>query len=403
MWIIYHERIGDTEYEIIEQKLDVFSEVALWAKNPRLQPYVGTGTQFAGDTDLEKFLQQTNGYDTLLKSIADLGQMEAIYCWKGEGMDRYLTLEGATRVTILRDLARKHKNQPSAGRYNFVRAKILPAHFDEVARVILLARIHVRGSGVRSWGRYIEAKFVFDHTETGQPGSMSVSDLAKHMGKSVSWVSRLRDAYKFARSFVEHIDNDQADTMAARHFSTLEEISKSTGFGPKVRDYDNPAAESLRAEVFDMVQKDVFKEYRDARFMRQFHDDPEKWAQLQQGGKHVAHKLATEISAGNTSLKAKIEGLEQQIARALEREPDAIDESDIEHLRKALELAESRIHVDVRPFQVALVNFTRALENASLEDVRVITRAQFDELQVGRGDLAERAQKHNKAWGAKDG
>lgn len=401
---IFHEKIGDTEYEVTEARLDVFNDVALWNKNPRLLPYI-TGAESFSETELEAHLRETSGYAPLAKSIADLGQMEPIYVWRGSDHDRYLVLEGATRVAILRDLARKKKNAPEGAKYQRVKAKVLPAHFDEAARVILLARIHVRGTGVRSWGRYVEAKFVYENTyQDNGSGLMSVTELAKYMEKSVSWVSRLREAYRFARNFVEHLDSPEADALAAEHFSTLEEISKSTGFGPKVRNYGDPASDALRAEVFEMVRRDVFKEYRDARFMKEFYEDPDKWLQLKTGEKHVANRLANDISANGSSLRAKIGTLEGQISRALDREKDALDESDIENLRKALEFAESRVvHIGVSPCQIAFRNFQLALENATLADVRAITPEQFAELTAGLDDFRERAAKHNKSWAVKNG
>ena len=76
-------------------------------------------------------------------------------------------------------------------------------------RAILLARIHVRGSGVRSWGRYVEAKFIHD-VVVGRNGPplMNITQMAQFMEKSVSWVQRLRDAYAFAQAFTDHIDDD---------------------------------------------------------------------------------------------------------------------------------------------------------------------------------------------------
>src|SRR5207237_120428 len=128
-------------------------------------------------------------------------------------------------------------------------------------RAILLARIHVRGSGVRAWGRYIEAKFIYDNVVgvNGQPPVMLMKEMADYMGKSGSWVSRLKDAYEFAKKFIEYIDTDDAEQIAAKEFSTLEEISKASVIGTQLRDYDNSDYETLRADVFDMVRKGVFK------------------------------------------------------------------------------------------------------------------------------------------------
>jgi hypothetical protein len=274
---LFREKIGNQEYQLEERKLDVLDEVALWTGNPRLQEFIPTG-EFPTEEELEHHLQKARGYEGLARSIADIGQMEPVYAWRRDGNGKYLVFEGATRVTILRDLARKRKGQPDEMRFRRAVALILPEDFSEEQRVVLLARIHVRGSGVRAWGRYIEAKFIHD-TVVDTPGRkalMSISQLAEYMGKSVSWVSRLKDAYEFAKRFVEYIDDPkEGQRLAVKYFSTLEEIAKSTGFGARVRDYDNREADTLRSEVFEMVRNDVFKEYRDARFMKQFFDDPE--------------------------------------------------------------------------------------------------------------------------------
>src|SRR5262249_50799333 len=162
---------------------------------------------------------------------------------------------------------------------------------------------------------------------------MSVAELARHMGKSSSWVSRLKDAYEFANKFVEFVDSPDAKQKAAKYFSTLEEISKARLIGTKLKDYANPEHDELRADVFGMVRNDVFREYRDARFMKEFADDPEKWALLKTGEKDIANKLANQIRVGGTSLSAKIESLPGQIERALERDQNAINDDAVESLR----------------------------------------------------------------------
>ena len=202
---VFFEKIGDTEYEIEDAKLDVFNDIVLWDQNPRLIPYIST-SEIHSDEDLETKLKDTPGYTGLQRSIADIGQQEHVYVWKTEEMGKYRVLEGASRATILRELARRKEGQPDESKFRTVKAKILPPHFPLEHVIILLAKIHVRGAGVRSWGRYVEAKFIYDHTEPrdGAKALMSVGSLAQWLGKSVSWVSRLRDAYKFAREFVEH-------------------------------------------------------------------------------------------------------------------------------------------------------------------------------------------------------
>lgn len=392
----FREKIGNREYELREEKLDVFDELTLWECNPRLLPLVnGIESEF----DLEDHLKQTGGYGALAKSIADIGQMEPIYVWKREDQPKYLTIEGATRVTIKRELARKNTGKPDETKHRIVTAKILPPDFSEEERIILLAKIHVRGTGVRQWGRYVEAKFIYDAVTSSGNGKpvMSMSDLARHMGKSVSWVSRLKDAYEFAKKFVEYIDSEDAQHLAVRHFSILEEISKSAGVGPKVRDYGNPEHDVARAEVFDMVKNGVFTEYRDARFMKQYHDDPEKWAQLKLGEPGIANKLANEIKAGSTSLTAKIEALPGQIERALDRDRDALDDTDVSTLRKAVAVAESYLNPGVEKFCLELNTFTKALESASLAEIKAVQREELERFEEALDDFRTRLEKH-KSW-----
>ena len=397
---VFIEKIGDTEYELLEATLDVFDDVTLWPDNPRLQPYVGETSGIATELELESFLQRTPGYAALYKSIADIGQMEPVYAWKRPEQQKYIIFEGATRVSIKRDLARKSENQPTNGKHRRLKAKILPAHFGHEERAILLARIHVRGSGVRSWGRYIEAKFVYDHT-TPKDGEkkplLSVKELADHMAKSISWVSRLRDAYEFARTFVDYVDADDGEKVARDEVSTLEEISKSASIGPKLREYQNPEYHSLRAEVFDMVRNGVFKEYRDARFMKQFHEDPEKWAALKTGEKGIASKLAAEIRAGSSSLKANFGKLEDQIKKSIQRDPDSLAEEDLDALRLATAALEAHVNPGVRPFLSDLVKFTRALTEASLADIKAVQRDEMKELDDALEDFRDRLAKH-KNW-----
>jgi len=392
---VFREKIGDREFELSEVRLNVFEDVVLWPKNPRLQPFIAEDGNIENEEQLEHHLTQSKGYAGLASSIRDLGQMEPIYVWRKDGTGKYLVLEGATRVAILRDLARRFQNRPEADRFKTVMAKVLPADFSELDRVILLARIHVRGTGVRSWERYTQAKFVWESV-TDRPGHraiMSMLQLADHMGKSVSWASRLRDAYEFSQKYIEYVDTDAAEKEALENFSTLEEISKSVGFGPKVRDYNDPEAEQLRAEVFDMVRNDVFKEYRDARFMQKFFDDGEKWAQLKTHEKHIANKLAMEVNAGSTSLKGRIEHLYGQVERALEKSGDAVGEDDLEELQRTVAFIESQLHQG-SAFRFRMKRFAKVLHNASLADVKQVSPDDLTEIETALADIRERLQKY---------
>ncbi len=394
------ERIGGKDWYLEEGDLDVFEEVALWNENPRLltDPSLPDGGVAASELELEQAIQRTRGYDNLRKSIEQIGQMEAIYVWRRDADTAFLVLEGATRVAILRELSRKREGGPDATRFRKVKAKILPPEFGEVERVILLARIHVRGTGVRAWGRYIEAKFIHDHV-TARGGKtipmMTVTDMARHMEKSVSWVQRLRDAYEFGRRFVEYVDTDDAEQVAAREFSVLEEISKAAVIGPRVRDYDNRDHDILRGEIFDMVKNEAFGEYRDARFMKEFYEDPERWALLKSGEKGIANRLAAEIKNNSSGIKAKISSLEQHIQRVVDRGDHGLGEEDVEALERAIAVIQHQLHPGVRPFRLALNSVTKALSEASLADVKALEQSQVSDLMEAVAYFNDLVRRHN--------
>jgi hypothetical protein len=379
---VHHERIGSQEWTLEEHLLDVEDDVVLWDENPRIVPMFDP-TSIRSEKQLELKLTETRGFDDLKQSIEKIGQLEPIYVWRHDEDDKFQVLEGATRVVILRDLARKHAGGPKEAKFTRVKAKVLPPEFGLTDRIILLARIHVRGSGVRTWGRYTEAKFVYDivMAKNGKKPLMSVKELGDYMGKSASWVSRLKDAYEFANRFIEHVDASDAVSLAQEEFSTLEEISKARTIGPWLKDYENSEHDKLRTEVFDMVRNKVFSEYRDARFMKEFYDDPEKWELLKSGKKDIASQLAKEVQVNATTVKAKIAQLESAVKRAIDAGDHGLDEADVAHLRRAMMHIQEQVHQGARPFHIALADMTGALSEASLADVKTLDLDRYEEFK----------------------
>lgn len=393
---IYSERIGDREWELREERLDVYEEVSLWSANPRLQVTVLPGV--ASEPDLELALQASKGYDNLRKSIEDLGQMEPIYVWRADDTSKFTVLEGATRVSILRELSRKNQGGPKEGKFRTVRAKILPPDFTEIERTILLARIHVRGSGVRDWGRYIEARFIHEAVTdmAGRKALMNVTEMAAHMGKSVSWVQRLRDAYQFAQAFIDTTDTEDAVQIAAAKFSVLEEISKATTIGAHLRDYKNAAYDDLRTDVFNMVRNEVFSEYRDARFLKQFHDDQDKWDALKTGEKGIASKLAKEVHSNTSSPKAKVGAIEGQVQRAIDRGEATFTDEDIDALERTINTIRTQLHPGVKPLRVQLKRAAQAMSEVSKADVQDLSEDEVKNLRESYEYFDEIVTKHWK-------
>lgn len=397
---VYVEKIGDREWELQEVELDIYEGVTLWSENPRLQTKMPPG-DIRSEEQLEVALQSTSGYDTLKKSIDDLGQMEPIYIQQLNGGEKALVLEGATRVTILRELDRRYTTGIKEGRFRRVKAKMLPADFGERERAVLLARIHVRGSGVRAWGRYVEAKFIHD-VVVGRNGPplMNITQMAQFMEKSVSWVQRLRDAFAFAQAYIDHVDDDgEAEKTAATKFSILEEISKARVIGSMLREYDNPNYDGLRGEVFEMVQNNAFKEYRDARFLKEFHDDPDKWEQLKSGEEFIASRLALEIKTNSSSVKAKIGALSQQVRRSLDRDEGDLGEDEVSQLYQAAAEIEAHVHPGVRPFRVQLRKFTEALAEASMADMKALDLGEVAEFKEALAYFDQLFDKHGPKVG----
>ena len=388
----FRERIGSQEYHLPEARLDIHDQVRLWTDNPRLLPYRAPG-QLEDEEELEDLLKDTGGYSTLRSSIRDLGQMEPIYVWRRNARQpKYLVIEGATRLTVLRELWTRSEGQADRDKYRYVTAKVLPEEFTDKERAILLAQIHVRGTGVRNWSRYVQAKFIFERVE-GDPPLLTLTEMASHMGKSTSWASRLRDAYRFAKQFVEWVDTPDGDKLATQQFSTLEEISKSTGFGPRVRATDEQG-EKLRGEVFDMVKHDVFKEYRDARYMAKYFEDPEKWSRLRSNEKHAAHELYNEIRAGQTGVKSRVRALYGQLERALHQKAATFDQEDVNSLQDCADLLAGHVAGGIGPFRIRLNQFITALFDAPLGEVVSITPGEYERLEKGLDDLKLRLDRH---------
>lgn len=395
----YLERIGSQEYHLLEARLDMHEDVRLWTDNPRLLPHLA-GRNPGDEDELAAMLKDTSGYSTLRNSIRDLGQLEPIYVWRANSRHpKYLVIEGATRVTALRELWTKHEGQADRDRFRFVIAKVLPEEFGNKERAILLAQKHVRGTGVRNWGRYVQAKFIHDQVE-GDPPVLTLTEMAGHMGKSTSWASRLRDAYRFAEQFVDWVDAPDGDKVALRQFSTLEEISKSTGFGPRVR-AQTEEGEQLRGEVFDMVKHDVFKEYRDARFMAKYYEDSEKWNRLKSHQKHAAHELYNEIRAGQTGVKSRVRALNGQLERAIKQGAATFDQQDIDSLQACVDRLTGHVVGEIGPFRIRLNQFSKALYAVPLEEVLAITPEEYERLRTGLDDLEFRLDRH-ATW-RKDG
>lgn len=383
----FEEKIGKKNWTVIECELDVIEDVRLWDQNPRIQTFL-PHVAVHSEEELEAALERTPGYAALKKSIQQLGQMEPIYVWRADPSKKYQVLEGATRVTVKRELHRASIGEVNEGEFATVKAKVLPPEFGALDRTVLLAGIHVRGTGVRQWSRYDQARFIHEAVvgRPNKPAVMNQKQLAEFMGKSEPWVTRLKNSFDFSLKFEEHVDDEEHGArMAKDNFSVLEEISKAKTIGAMLRDYDNPKHDALRADVFDMVRNNVFKEYRNARFLGDLYEDKEKWELLKTGEEHIADRLTAELRVNSTGPKARVAALPQQIKRAIDTESVEFDEEDLALLREAASFVAGQVHQGVRQFRLNLREMTEMLAEASLADVRSLAD---DELEAFNESLS---------------
>ncbi len=378
---IIYERIGEVEWKFRETKLDVHDQIALWPDNPRIRSVVDT---IAPQEEIEAYLQREGGYDRLRKSLQEIGQRQSIYVQETDS-GKYLVLEGNSRVTALRELDRKITTGDKEGKFRYVSAKIVPEEFGEREIVILLAGIHVQGSGVREWKAYVQAQFIYE-TVVGVPGKpqiMNQAELARSVGRSPGWVNKHKNTYEFALKFIEYLGGGpDAEMKAIDKFNALEEINRLKEIGPNLRDYENSKYDGLREEVFRMVENDAFKEGRDARYLKDFYENSELWEQLKSGEHHIAHKLSKQIGVRNSSPKAKIAELPRLLERAIKRDEGNFDEDDVIPLQEAIEIIHNQIHEGVPLYPVAIKRVVQTFNEASRANVRDISDADIEELNA---------------------
>ena len=374
----YVMMIGSREWEL-EGKDFAVDGVELWDQNPRTR-HMTKGLPKSED-EIAADLVQTPGYDTLKSSIRRQGQMERIFVQERPGR-KPLVIEGNTRVAILRELAAEFESKPEGDNFKYVKAKVLPTALTNEDIIFLQAAIHVRGSGVRNWSRYAQARFVHEAVTpmaTGDAPATTQTRLAEQMGKSASWVNRLLHAYTFALKYVDHFDDDHAEKEAIEHFSILEEIAKSKAFGTRVREYDDPKTDNLREDVFEMVHNGAFSEYRDARYIQQFYEDPDKWRQLKEGEPGIASKLANEIRAGESTIGDRILSLPRSLERELESKPEAFNEDHLDALNESVSQLEAQLG-GAAGLQTRVRLFRHSLGDVSLKDLELLDPSELDEL-----------------------
>ena len=367
----FYERIGAREWMFPGFELDVHKQVKLWDDNPRLL----TAGHLDSEELIEEALRLGDRFNQLKKSLQEIGQMQPIYARQTK-TGKYLVLEGNSRVTALRDLDRENP-----GDFRYVMARVVPNDFGDRENAILLAGIHVRGTGVRQWSGYVQARFIYE-TVAKKPIVLTQAELAKNMGRSEGWVSRRKNAYEFALKYIEYLGGDTKETRkeTEEKFTILEEVSKAASVGPFLRKYDNPEYDNLRKDVFEMVHRNAFKEHRDVRYLRYFFENSDWWEQMKSGEEYIAHHLSKQVGGINDNPKAKITEFSGFIERAIKKGGVDFDGNDEAILQQVLEHVQNQIHDGVPPYNLAVKRVVQIFNKASRDNIPALTDADITDL-----------------------
>lgn len=368
---IFHERIGQREWQFFEIKLDVHKQVKLWDDNPRLL----TAGHLDSEELLEEALRLVGRFKQLKKSLQGIGQLQPIYARRTE-TGKYLVLEGNSRVTALRDLDRENP-----GRFRHVITRVVPSDFGDREVAILLAGVHVRGTGVREWSGYVQARFIYEMVAR-KPAVLTQADLAKNMGRSEGWVSRRKSAYEFALKYIEYLGGEtkEARKETEEKFTILEEVSKAAIVGRLLRNYDEPKYDNLRKDVFDMVYRNAFKEHRDVRYLRYFFENSDWWEQMKSGEEYIAHHLSKQVGGISDNPKAKIAEFSGFIERAIKKGEVDFDGNDEAILQQVLEHVQNQIHDGVPPYNLAVKRVVQIFNKASRDNIPALTDGDITDL-----------------------
>jgi hypothetical protein len=318
-------------------------EIRLWDQNPRIKHLLAGLDGFPRQEDLQALIEesQPNKFKDLRKDIEKFGQQEAVYL-KGDAssgpIDVATVIEGNTRVAILSQLHDRDSTNP---RFQRVKAYLLPHDISEEKLAILMANFHVKGTMRNQWDRYQIGSFLHDQIE--QRGLFNQTELAEHIGKSPSWVSRHLIVYKFALDYKDEIENadgmtsGEAEKEVNHYFSILEEAWKVKAFRDECdRDLD------AKKTLFRWVHDGKFKDHRNIRAIYDIYMDPRKREQVENGelgaGDDAARRLGKSIPFHDEldRLCRRIEGV--QIG-----DLESIDRQRVRKVKDALENLESMI------------------------------------------------------------
>lgn len=303
-------------------------QIILDEENPRIGYWsdnVSRITDTTSQGDLELALKSGNidEYNRLKRSIeAGNGATEMIWVVKQD--DKYVCIDGNTRVIIYRDLCEKY---PKKGTYKKIKAKILPSKVDERARNFIRLIAHLRAQN--DWQAYERARMLY--VLWYQKG-YTEEELKNTTKLSLNDIRRWREAYK--------IMNDQFLPKFAYKSDALMKFSYFVEYETK-KIKDGMRRYGLEDSDFcDWVGNDEITRAQDVRDLKKIFENEEIATILQEDGFQAAkEELSLSIPAYNSRLFEHIEKCLMGLKRmSREEEMDIITGNEPKKKDKIFEL-----------------------------------------------------------------
>jgi len=273
-------------------------DIRLWPENPRIRHILARIEGFASEEDVMAAIRASapKTYRDLHKDIEKFGQSVPVFV-KSEHRDggqvQVATVyEGATRVTILKEL---HRRYPRESRFLCVKTYMLPDSFSDQQLAILLANYHVKRALHRNpWDRYQIGAFLYE--EIDRTGRFTGQEMAEVMGMSPSWVSRHLTIYRFALEYRDELEATygctatDAESETADKLSLLEEAWKVKRF--RDRFDDDPDA---KPTLFKWVHEGKFTDHRKIRAIDDVYADERARREVEAGGTEAGDQVAARL------------------------------------------------------------------------------------------------------------
>jgi hypothetical protein len=312
-------------------------EIILWSENPRTKHALAKSSTFPTEPDLMAAIQrvQPSVYRNLYKDIEKFGQQEPVFLKPADDHDPVevaTVIEGNTRVTILKEL---HDRFPKESKFARVKAYLLPPEFSDTDLAILMANYHVKGTLRNQWDRYQIGAFLYEQIEERR--RFNQAELAEHISKSPSWVSRHLTVYKFAVDYRDELEGSygltvgDAEDETARRFSILEEAWKVKAFRDQM-DHDAGAKETL----FRWVHDGKFRDHRSIRAIHEIYNDPRLRESVEDGDFGAGDGAASKMGK-SVPLHEDFDRLLRRIESIQLGDLDTVDSKRVTRVREALE------------------------------------------------------------------